>query len=75
LSVFKADFVFQLVFLILVFVPYDPALFPIFSVLLFALHIKIFLKVLSGPVLYGGFVVSSGCPACLPARQGRAAHG
>ena len=40
LSVFKADFVFQLVFRVLVFVPYDPAFFHVFSVLLFALHIK-----------------------------------
>jgi hypothetical protein len=40
LSVFEADFVFQLVFRVLVFVPYDPAIFHGFSVLLFALHIK-----------------------------------
>jgi hypothetical protein len=52
LSVFKADFVFQLVFRIFVFVSYDPAIFHVFSVLLFVLLVKVFLKIfLSGPRL------------------------
>jgi hypothetical protein len=45
LSIFKADFVLQLVFGVLVLVPYDPTLIHVFSVLLFALLVKGFLKV------------------------------
>jgi hypothetical protein len=40
LSVFKADFVFQLVFSVLVFVPDDPAIFHVVNVLHYALLVK-----------------------------------
>jgi hypothetical protein len=71
LSVFKADFVFQLVFRVFVFVPYYPALFHVFSVLLFALHVKGFSKAFSGPGLHGGSIISSRHPRLfiVPARQ------
>jgi hypothetical protein len=41
LSVLKTDFVFQLIFGVLAFVPYDPASFHVYSVVHFAILIKI----------------------------------